>query len=138
MSTIVAGAADHAGWDLTTLVASTALVIWIAHVYAHELGESIERDHRLSCRGLRGIAARQLPILAAAVVPTVMLSLGAADILNENRAIWAAIGVGLVTLGLQGARYAHVERLGLLGTAAVVVINLMLGGAVVALKVLAE
>ena len=112
MSTIVAGSADHTGWDLTTLVASTALVIWIAHVYAHELGESIERHHRLDWRGLRGIATRQLPILAAALVPTVMLSLGAAGILHENRAIWAAIGVGLATLGIQGARYARVERLG--------------------------
>ena len=138
MSTIVAGAADHAGWDLTTLVASTALVIWISHVYAHELGESIEAHHRLNRRGLREIAARQLPILAAALIPTVMLSLGAAGILRENRAIWAALGVGLVTLGIQGARYAHIERLGVLGTIAVVAINLALGGAVVALKVLAE
>ena len=138
MSTIVAGSADHAGWDLATLVASTALVIWIAHVYSHELGESIEESKRLDWRRLRGIAARQLPILAAAVVPTVMLALGAEGILRESRAIWAAIGVGLVTLGIQGARYAHVERLGSLGTAAVVAINLVLGGAVVALKVLAE
>jgi hypothetical protein len=138
MSTIVAGSADHAGWDLTTLVASTALVIWIAHVYAHELGESIEGQYRLNLQTLRKIAVRQLPILAAALVPTVMLSLGAAGILRENRAIWGAIGVGLVTLGIQGARYARVERLGALGSVTVVAINLALGCAVVGLKVFAE
>jgi hypothetical protein len=138
MSTIVAGSADHTGWDLTTLVASTALVIWIAHVYAHELGESIEMGQRLDWKTLRGIASRQLPILAAAAAPTLMLALGAAGILQEGRAIWAAIGLGLVTLGVQGARYARLERLGVLGTGAIVAINLALGGAVVALKVLAE
>ena len=135
MSAIVAGAADNRDWDLTAIVASTALVIWIAHVYAHELGESIEREHRLDWSELKRIAARQWSMLAAALVPTVMLSLGAADVMQESRAIWAALGVGLMTLGIQGARYAHVEHLGTLGKVGVVAANLALGGIVVALKV---
>lgn len=135
MAAIVAGAADNRDWDLTAIVASTALVIWIAHVYAHELGESIERRHRLDSLELKRIAAKQLSILTAALVPTVMLSLGAADVMHENRAIWAALGVGLLTLGIQGARYAHVEHLGMLGKVGIVAVNLALGGIVVALKV---
>ena len=35
------------GDKLVVVVAATASVIWIAHVYAHGLGESIERGHRL-------------------------------------------------------------------------------------------
>ena len=135
MAAIVAGAADSRDWDLTAIVASTALVIWIAHVYAHELGESIEREHRLDWPELKRIAARQWSVLAAALVPTLTLSLGAADVMREDRAIWAALGVGLLTLGIEGARYAHIEHLGMLGKVGIVAINLALGGIVVALKV---
>ena len=110
-------------------------MIWIAHVYAHELGESIEREHRLDWPELKRIAARQWSMLAAALIPTIMLSLGAADVMQESRAIWAALGVGLLTLGIQGARYAHVEHLGTLGKVGVVAANLALGAVVVALKV---
>ncbi len=42
-------------------------------------------------------------MLAAALIPMVILSLGAADVMQESRAIWAALGVGLLTLGIQGA-----------------------------------
>ena len=44
LAALTAGAAEHldAG-KLLVVVASTAGVIWIAHVYAHGLGESIEQ-----------------------------------------------------------------------------------------------
>jgi hypothetical protein len=138
MSAIVAAAADHRDWELVTVVGSTALVIWIAHVYAHGVGESIGQNRRLDGPELRGIIGRQLPILAAAVAPVVVLASGAADILQESRATWLALGIGLLTLGIEGARYAHVERLGGLGTIATIAVNLALGGIVVALKVLID
>ena len=137
LAALAAGAAEHKGPRvLVALVGATALVIWIAHVYAHGLGESIERGHRLSWRELRQIAARELPILLAAAAPTAMLFLGAVGVIRESTDIWLAFAVGLAALGVQGGRYARVEHLGPLGTATVVGANLALGGIVVGLKVL--
>ena len=137
MAALAAGAAEHLGpGRLIAVVAATSTVIWVAHVYAHSLGESIERGHRLDLAEFKGIAARELPILGAAAVPTSVLLLGALDVINENPDIWLAFGLGFVALAVQGTRYARVERLGPGGTAAVIALNLALGGVVVALKVL--
>ena len=113
-------------------------MIWLSHVYAHGIGESISLNRRLDWSELRAIVSRELPILAAAVAPTLVLVLGAAGSLTESAATWIALGIGWFTLGVQGARYAHVERLGRLGIVAVTAINLLLGGIVVALKVLID
>jgi hypothetical protein len=136
LATITAGAAagQHPK-QLLFLVATTSGAIWIAHVYSHALGESIERAHRLDRAELASIAAKELPILLAAAAPTATLVLGAVGLVEESTDIAIAFGVGLAALALQGLRYARVERLGRLGMAAIVAANLALGLLVVALKV---
>jgi hypothetical protein len=137
LAALTAGAAEHLGTQkLAVVVATTAGVIWIAHVYAHGLGESIERGDRLRWSELSSIAAREMPILAAAAAPTLILVLGAVGLVKESTDILLAFAVGLVALAAQGARYARVEHLGLLGTVAAVAVNLALGAIVVGLKVL--
>jgi len=137
LAALTAGAAEHLGTqELVVVVATTAGVIWIAHVYAHGLGESIERGDRLRWSELSSIAAREMPILAAAAAPTLILALGAVGLVEEATDIWIAFAVGLVALAAQGARYARVEHLGPLGTVAAVAVNLALGAIVVGLKVL--
>lgn len=136
MAALAAGAAEHLGpRALVVVVATTASVIWVAHVYAHGLGESIERGQRLDWRELSGIGGRELPILAAAAAPTAVLLLGALGLVQESTDIWIAFGVGLAALAAQGARYARIEHLGAIGMAVVVAANVALGGIVVALKV---
>lgn len=137
MAALAAGAVEHLSpRELIALVASTSAVIWLAHVYAHTLGESIERGRRLDWAEFTGIANRELPILASAAVPTAVLLLGAVNLINETPDIWLAFGLGFVALAAQGLRYARVERLGTAATIAVVGANLALGGLVVMLKVL--
>ena len=137
MAALAAGAVEHLSpQDLIVVVASTAFVIWVAHVYAHTLGESIERGRRLDWAEFTAIAGRELPILGAAAVPISVLILGGVDLIDENPDIWLAFGLGFAALAVQGARYARIERLGPAGTLAVIAMNLALGGAVVALKVL--
>jgi len=137
LAELTAGAAEQLGPDkLLVVVAATATVIWVAHVYSHGLGESIEREHRLDRAELRSVATRELPILAAAAAPMSILLLGVLGLVKESTDIWLAFGVGIAALAAQGVRYAHVERLGLRGTVAAVTVNLALGGVVVALKVL--
>ena len=62
MAALAAGAVEHLSPDaLIAVVATTSGVIWLAHVYAHTLGESIERGHRLDWAELRAIGERELP-----------------------------------------------------------------------------
>jgi len=137
MAALAAGAVEHLSPDaLIAVVATTSGVIWIAHVYAHTLGESIERGHRLDWAELNAIGGRELPILGAAAVPTCVLLLGAFGVIAETPDIWLSFGIGFAALAVQGARYARVERLGPAATFAVIAANLALGGFVVMLKVL--
>lgn len=139
MAALAAGAVEHLSpGQLIAVVASTSAVIWVAHVYSHTLGESIERGHRLDRAEFSSIAEHEVPILAAAALPVSVLLLGELGVIAEQPDIWLAFGVGFVALAVQGTRYARVERLGWAGTSAVIALNLALGGVVVALKVVSS
>lgn len=122
-------------WRLVAIVVTTVLVLWLAHVYAHGLAESIQRGRRLDAAELGAIARRELAIPLAAVAPAGVLVLGAVDLIEGRTAVWLAIAVGVVTLGVQGLRYARVEGLGSTGTLLSVSANLALGLVIVVLKV---
>jgi hypothetical protein len=64
-----------------------------------------------------------------------MLALGALGIIRDSTAVWLAVGICVLTLAVQGFRYAFLERLGWVGTLVSVAINLALGLAIVGLKV---
>jgi len=126
---------EHDLWHLAAIVVTTVLVLWIAHVYAHGLGESLQVGRRLDVAELGAVAGRELAIPLAAVAPTAMVALGAFGLFRGSTAVWLAVGVCVATLAVQGLRYAWLERLGRLGTLAAVALNLALGLAIVALKV---
>ena len=135
MAALTAGAAGNPGlWQLSAIVATSVLVIWVAHVYSEGLGESIELGRRLDSPELAAIARRELAIPLAAVVPIAALALGALGFVRETRAVWLAILIALATLMLQGARYAAVERLSRMGTLVSIGVNTLLGLVIVALK----
>jgi hypothetical protein len=134
MATIAAFGDDEHPWKIAVAVALTALVFWVAHMYAHGLSESIAAGHPLRLRDLGPIARRELGIVLAAVPPLAALLLGAAGILREGTAIWIALEIGLATLAIQGARYARLEKAGILSTLTAVAANVGLGLLVVALK----
>jgi hypothetical protein len=142
--TIVALAAVTAGgkafqddlWHLSAIVAITVLVLWVAHVYAHGLAESIELGRRLGATELRELARRELAIPLAAVAPCVVLVIGAAGVMDGGTAVWLAVAVGVVTLAVQGIRYARLERLSPTGVLVSVSLNVALGLTIVVLKVL--
>jgi hypothetical protein len=136
MATLTVGyASESHPWKLAELVWSSAFVLWIAHLYAHGLSESITRRLRLRDVGLASIARRELGILLAAAAPSAALLLGALDLVHEDRAVWLALAIGLVTLAAEGIRYARIESLGRLGTFVAIALNLGLGSFVVILKV---
>jgi len=121
-------------WRVEELVATTAVVFWIAHLYTHALSESISERLALRFGRIRTLARRELGILLAAVPPCVALTLGALGLFDETASIWLALGLGLATLALEGARYARIERLGGTATLVAVAANVGLGLLVVLFK----
>jgi hypothetical protein len=138
LAVVVAGAKaypDESG-HIAVLVAATAIALWLAHVYAHGLGQSLAHDEHLTFAELRHIARREGSIIEAAVPPVAALLLGTIGLISTRAAVWIAFGVGLGVLCAQGLRFARVERLGALGTVGVVAGNLSLGALLVAVKLL--
>jgi hypothetical protein len=138
MATVTAGSSgeDTDTWWLAVVVGVTVLVLWIAHLYSHALAESLERRRRLDRAELVAVARRELAIPAAALAPIAALVLGALGVIGEQTAVWLALGVGMGTLAVQGARYATIEQLGRTGTLAAIALNLFLGLVIVGLKAL--
>jgi FtsH-binding integral membrane protein len=136
MATLTAAyASEKNPWRLALLVAATVVVFWLAHLYAHGISESITLSRRLTLEELTHIARREAGIVLAAVAPFAALVLGATRLLHETTAVWLALAIGLVTLGVEGLRYARLRGFGPTATLGAVVVNLSLGLFVVALKV---
>ena len=82
------------------------------------------------------IARRELPIALSAVAPVAALALAGLKVVDDDTGVWLAISLCLAALLVQGIRYARIERLGGAATAVVLTVNLLLGLAIVMLKVL--
>ena len=136
LAVVVAGARayPHEAGHIAGLVAVTSVALWLAHVYAHALAHSVANDQHLSFAELRYIARREGSIVGAAVPPLAALVLGALGVISVHVAVWAAFALGLAVLAAQGITVARVERLGRLGTLAVVAANISLGVLLVGLK----
>jgi hypothetical protein len=138
LAVVVAGAKaypDDAG-RIAAMVAITSAVFWLAHVYSHGLARAVARDEHLSLAELRELARHEGSIVEAAIPPIAVLLLGAFGLISTKAAVWGAYGVGLAVLVVAGLTFARVERLGRLGTLAVVAANLGLGVVLVGLKLL--
>jgi hypothetical protein len=137
MGAITAGSTGvREPWRIAVIVDATVLVLWLAHVYAHGLGEAIARGRRLDRQEFVSVTRREFAIPLAAAAPTVVLVLGSLGFYRDTTAVWLALGIALLTLAAQGIRYADLEGLGPLATAASVCLNVALGLVLVALKVL--
>jgi hypothetical protein len=137
MGAITAGSASETNAShIAEIVAATVIVLWIAHVYSDGLAESVALGRRLDRAEFVSVARRELSIALAAVGPVAVLVLGALGVLRESRAIWLALAIGVATLAVQGVRYARLEHVGRGGTFVVVLVNVLLGLAIVLLKAL--
>jgi hypothetical protein len=121
---------------IAVFVVVTTTLFWIAHVYAHAVALSVAHGERLSSAELLHVARHEGSIVEAGLLPVAALLLGALGLWSTKTAVWVAFGLGLAVLGAQGWRFARIERLGPLGTAAAVAANLGFGLALVAVKLL--
>jgi hypothetical protein len=138
LAVLTAGAKpyEHHLWRLVAIAGVSAVVLWLAHVYSHGLGESLSMGRRLTLAELAAIARREYSIVAAAILPLAAVALGASGLLDEDSSVWLAFGTGVVTLTAQGVRYAQLERLSAAATAVTVSLNVAFGLALIALEVL--
>lgn len=114
----------------------TALVFWLAHVYARLLGTAVAHDRALT-RGAVARAAREHWSLVEVAIPLVLiLGLGAIGVMPERVALVAATALALLELAAAGAYAAIRHDAGPGGTLLSAAFALMLGLLVVLLKVL--
>ena len=138
LAVVIAGAKAYpndAG-RIAVLAGVSSLVLWVAHVYAHAMADSVAHDRSLTAAELRYIARREGSMLEAALPPIAALLLGAFGIVSTEVAVWLAIGFGLVVLAVQGITFAHLERMSWFGTLLIVAANVGLGVVLVGLKLL--
>ena len=137
LSMVIAGAKlypDGPG-QIAAFVVLTTVALWLAHVYSHTIGQSVSHGRRVRLAELRHIARREGAIVEAALPPVVPLLLAAVGVISTQVAIWAAFGLGLVVLALQGVQFARIERFGPLRTILAVAVNVGVGLVLVAAKV---
>jgi hypothetical protein len=98
-SIIAAAGADHprqAGL-VEIYLCVTAIVFYLAHVYAHVLGSWIEGEVP-STRGIRKGLRQEWPMVRAQLLPAAVLLLGAFGLISGRWAISLAMGLALAEL----------------------------------------
>lgn len=119
--------------QLIILLLATGFVFWMAHVYAQILGDrAVGRN--LSRNEIRSAAAREWPIVQAAVPPAAAAGLGWLIGLSDAGAAWLALIVAVaaqVGWAVYVAVKAGVSRGGLIVS---VIVYLTLGVLIVVLK----
>src|SRR4029077_14363195 len=95
LSVVVAGAKAYpeSPGHVVALVAITAVVFWLAHVYSFSLGDTVAHGEHLSFAEFRRIARREAAMIAAAVPPVAALLLGEVGALSAAAAYWVALAV---------------------------------------------
>jgi hypothetical protein len=138
LSAVIAGAKafPNGMGHIAALALVTAGVFYLAHVYAHALGRSAQTGQHLSFSAVKHIAWQEASLIAAAIPPVLMLFLGELGVLSPKTSVWAAIGVGLAVLALQGVVFARIEKLRFFRAVIVVVLNVSFGVVLILLKVL--
>jgi hypothetical protein len=122
----------HPRLSLIVLLLVTGIVFWLAHVYAHLVGER-EAGLAVSWYEVRRVGRHEWSIVEAAVLPA--LAVLVSPWLGTGENAWLAIGVAVaqqVTWAVLGARRAGASRRQISVEAAV---NLALGLLIVVAKV---
>lgn len=137
---IVANQEDAATTDILVKVIVTAVVFWLAEVYAGtvaHLGDHHDEDltvrQRLG-RALVDSLGHSWGMLVAALVPAGILLLGVTGAVSHRGAVWGSLWVDVVILAVFGAVGVSAWSRGLWPRVAAAVATGALGVALIALK----
>jgi hypothetical protein len=101
---VASGTHGATSWETFISVLGTVIVFWVAHVYAGTVaGHSVSSgvDRTLGSEFRRSLR-RSLGFLTAALVPSLLLLIGALRIIPDEVAIWVALWLGVLILGTLG------------------------------------
>ena len=137
-ASVIVGASPHEAPPrpvaLIVLLLATGIVFWLAHAYSQLFGDRMH-GAALTLGEIRLVAAREWPIVEAAVPPAVAAAIGAIAGWDHSTVAWVALMVaiaGQLGWAIYAAAKAGASRsvIAMSGLA-----NLVLGGLLVVLKV---
>ena len=131
---VIAAAAGHLGdTHLIIAILGTAFIYWLAHLHARTLGDAVKhRTHPIDA--LREALAETWPILAAAVLPAVIMLIAKVVGAEIRRAAWIAVIASTVLLAIYSFFAGRRGGLGLGGSLLSAAIGASLGILIVILK----
>ncbi|HPU04727.1 MAG TPA: hypothetical protein PLY47_12635 [Rhodoglobus sp.] len=108
---IVTGQKSDTSWDTFLKVLGTVVVFWIAHVFAgvvSNLGMTIDGDKSFGALLLYAVR-HSSGLLLGALIPLLIILLGAAGVIADDTAVWVALWIDAALLGIIG--YLAVARM---------------------------
>jgi hypothetical protein len=101
---VVSGGHGASAWQVFWTVVGTVIVFWAAHVYAGTVAHhGLDHDRVVGLgEAFRTALRRSLGLLASALIPSVILLLGATRAIPDAYAIWTALWAGVVVLAVLG------------------------------------
>lgn len=106
---LVSGLHNDASWQVLLTVIVTVLVFWLAHVYAGTLARFSGRASGGDLgKAIKASLVRSRGLLVSSILPIVVLALGTFDMIPDKQAVWAALWVNTIALGVLG--YIGVAR----------------------------
>jgi len=101
---VVAGAPGSSSFEVFWKVLGTVIVFWAAHVYAGTVARhGLDHERMMGLRdAFRASFRRSLGLLASAMIPSLILLLGATRAIPDAYAIWTALWAGVVVLAVLG------------------------------------
>ena len=119
---------DHVeeAWDAVAILAGTGLVLLLVHTYTAVMAERTVSRHALGSEGRLNVVSDNLPVVFAVIVPLVLLTLAALEVMDLDVAYNISVVIGVVllfALGIVEGRRASLSPamtlLGGLGAAAI-------------------
>ena len=114
----------------------TAVVFWLAHVYARTLGIGLSHHAGPTRSQTRDLLRHDWPIVEVTIPLLLLLALGAVGVVADRTAVLVAMLSALAELAATGAYAARVQGAGIAATILSAAVAAGLGAAVVLLKVL--
>jgi energy-converting hydrogenase Eha subunit H len=138
MSILAVWSVEHdpqAGEVLESL-AGTAVIFWLAHVYAAVTEEMLHSQRRPTRAELRTLVAHEWPLVEVAILPALVIGLAVVGAVNTKTAINVALYLCLAELAATG--FVSAWRTGTRGWAFIAFggVSVLLGMAIVLLKTL--
>jgi hypothetical protein len=113
---------------------ATSFVFFLAHVYSHIVAAGIvrPRDARVE---VKAVARREWPMVQGAMIPAVVMFMGALGIFGEDQASYIAVWTGVTALFLAGLLIGTRNELSWGGRLFIASVNATLGFIIMALKI---